>query len=134
MVVDDTPDFLALVAMLLENEDYKVFMRSTGGGTFEQIKRRQPDLVILDLMLPDVDGWDILVQLKADQATRQIPVIICSAAIDRVRSQRTKLAAMNVGILEKPFELDELLGKVERAIGKADSPRSHEPHRSASGR
>ena len=118
MIVDDTPDFLALVAMLLENENYRASMRSTGEGTIQLIKKQKPDLVILDVMLPDIDGIDVLRMLKEDPETKTIPVIVSTAASDRVRQEKQFLEAAGVEVLEKPFELDDLLHAVQKAIGR----------------
>ncbi|TAK29365.1 MAG: response regulator [Chloroflexota bacterium] len=117
VVIDDTPDFLALVAVLLETENCKVFMRSVGRNTVGFVKRNRPDVIILDLMLPDADGLEILQHLREDAHTRSIPVIICTAAVDRVRAQRRLLEEANARILEKPFELDALLNAISEATG-----------------
>ena len=117
VVVDDAPDFLALVAVLLEMENYKVFMRSIGRNALPFVKKHRPHVVILDLMLPDVDGLEILRDLKNDSSTCLIPVIVCTAAADRVRAQRRYLDQMGVKVLEKPFELDALLATIRLAMG-----------------
>lgn len=116
-VVDDTPDFLAIVAMLLENQNYKAFLRSAGRDAFSTIKRQRPDLVILDVMLPDADGVDVLRRLKSDDSTRAIPVIICSGARQRLRSQRAEIETLAAALLEKPVDLDDLLLAVQEALG-----------------
>jgi len=117
VVIDDTPDFLALVAVLLETENCKVFMRSVGRNTVGFVKRNRPDLIILDVMLPDADGLEILQRLKEDAYARSIPIVICTAAVDRVRSQQRYLEQVNVKVLEKPFELDALLNAIHEATG-----------------
>ncbi|MBI3978748.1 MAG: response regulator [Chloroflexi bacterium] len=119
LVIDDTPDFLALVAMQLENEHYRVFVRSVGTGTVEAVRERRPDLVILDLLLPDRSGLEVLQDLKADPQTQHVPVIIVSGARALIRQHRKELRSQVAAILEKPFDLDDLLRAVAGAIGRS---------------
>lgn len=122
-MVDDTPDFLAIVAMLLENQNYKAFLRSAGRNVVSVVKRQRPDLVILDLMLPDIDGLEVLARLKDDPETSKTPVIICSADKQRIRTHKQELNQQAVAVLEKPIELDDLLFAVQKALGEEPAPR-----------
>jgi len=119
MVIDDTPDFMAFMAMLLENEDYRASIRSTGEGIFSLVKKQKPDLIILDLVLPDINGIEVLHLLREDPETRHIPAIVSTAALERVQQAREFLEAQHIEVLEKPYGLDELVGAVRRAIGFA---------------
>lgn len=112
VVVNDSPELLELAEMLLRDEDFDVKVAQVGTGALALIRTTRPDLVILDVRLPDVSGWDILQALRLDPATARLPVLVCSAAVQELRALETQLARMRVDILIKPFALDTLLEKV----------------------
>ena len=102
---------------VLEAEGYRV---QASAHAFGDIRRAKADLVILDLFLHgDSAGWQQLDILTLDPATRAIPVIVCSAAIASLGHARQKLAALDVAVLEKPFDLEELRASVEAALRSA---------------
>ena len=108
--------------MLLEDEDYQVSVLQQGKGAVDRIREVMPDLVILDLKLADASGTDILVGLRAQSSTADIPVIVYSAAVleseaisNLISGNPTRYA--NVSVLQKPFDLDTLLERVQQVIG-----------------
>ncbi|HTJ61754.1 MAG TPA: response regulator [Candidatus Saccharimonadales bacterium] len=108
---DDTRD--AMVAAL-EAEGYLV---QASADAFGDIRHARADLVILDLFLHgEAAGWQQLDVLTLDPATRAIPVIVCSAAIASLGEARTKLAMLDVAVLEKPFDLEQLSAAVAAAL------------------
>jgi DNA-binding response OmpR family regulator len=124
LVVDDKPNLLALLRMLLEEEQYQVSVLQDGREAIQRIRENPPDLVILDLKLDEVSGTDILESLRAHEGTAEIPVIIYTAAVleaeavsNMVTGNPTRYA--NVSVLQKPFELDTLLGRVQQVLGAA---------------
>jgi DNA-binding response OmpR family regulator len=117
IVVNDSVDLLELAEMLLRDEDFDVKVALMGTGALDLIRTTEPDLVILDVRLPDVSGWDILQALKLDPKTSMIPVLVCSAAVQELRALENQLARMGVDVLIKPFAIDTLLTKVEALIG-----------------
>jgi DNA-binding response OmpR family regulator len=116
VVVNDSPELLELAELLLRDEDFDVKVALMGTGALELIRTTMPDLVILDVRLPDVSGWDILQALKLDPKTNAIPVLVCSAAVQELRSLEGQLARMGVEVLIKPFAIDTLLDKVAGLI------------------
>jgi CheY-like chemotaxis protein len=103
LVVDDEGSIRTICRVNLETEGMTVVEASDGRVALERIRRRQPDLVLLDVMMPDVDGWQVAGELAADPATRDIPVIFLSARAahdDKARAQ--ELGA--VGYIFKPFD------------------------------
>jgi CheY-like chemotaxis protein len=101
----------------LEADGYEVL---ASADAFGDIKHANADLVILDLFLHGQSaGWEQLDILTLDPATRAIPVIICSAAIASLGSARAKLATLDVAVLEKPFDLEQLSAAVAAAIASA---------------
>lgn len=112
VVVNDSPEMLELAEMLLGAEDFDVKVALIGTGAYDLIRSTMPDLVILDVRLPDISGWDILQALKLDASTVNIPVLVCSAAVQELRALEPQLARMGIDILIKPFAIDTLLERV----------------------
>ncbi len=116
VVVNDSPELLELAEMLLRDEDFDVKVAMLGTGALELIRTTMPDLVILDIRLPDVSGWDILQALKLDPRTSSVPVLVCSAAVQELRTLDAQLARIGVDVLVKPFAIDTLLDKVRNLV------------------
>ena len=117
LVINDSPEFLQLMEDFLGDHGYTVRRDESGAGVVDLVNAHPPDLIILDLVLGEVDGWAILVGLRADDHTRHIPVIVCSAAADRARQYRGQLYDAAVRVLEKPFDLEHLLALVVELVG-----------------
>ena len=113
-VVNDHPEFLALLQEFLTDEGYEVTVIPKHQGAFEQIKESQPDVVICDLIFDNMPaGWAVLDMLYLDPATRPIPVILCSAATRQVQESAPSFAGKGIIWLEKPFALEALLTLLE---------------------
>jgi two-component system KDP operon response regulator KdpE len=112
LVVDDEPSILKAMAPLLRSRGYDVETAATGRAALEAFDRDPPDLVILDLMLPDLDGLDVCRRLRERGRT---PIIVLSAR----EAERDKVAALDLGAddyVTKPFGPDELLARVRVAL------------------
>lgn len=117
MVIEDTHNIQKLARVNLVSSGYKVFIADNGEEGLKLVQQESPSLILLDLMLPGMSGWDVLMALKAAKNLRKIPVIIMTAAITegdefRIRSMRT------AGHLVKPFSVDEMLRQVKKALGE----------------
>ncbi|MET0623951.1 MAG: diguanylate cyclase, partial [Pyrinomonadaceae bacterium] len=115
LVADDEPVNLALIRRRLEWEEYRVETAEDGGQAVETARRVLPDLIILDVMMPVLDGLQACRLLKEDPATRDIPVIFLSALDDT----DTKVSGLALGAndyVSKPFRVEELLARVRVAI------------------
>src|SRR3954470_20300434 len=113
LVVDDDPDILQTLALCLSSEGYRVLMASNGREALHVLDRESPAVILLDLMMPVMDGWQFVQELET-RGRRDVPLLILSA--DRaVQGHAQKLKAN--GHLAKPFDLDELLGKVAHLAG-----------------
>jgi CheY-like chemotaxis protein len=111
LVIDDDPAILDMIAELLGFEGYHVITISEGSAAVAQAKVDPPALILLDLMMPEMSGWQIVAALQASGQTRSIPIVLLSAR----RDLRTTAAELGVTtFLEKPFELNDLLNVVER--------------------
>ena len=114
--IDDDIEMIYLIKMILERKGYEIISINDGLESFEIIKNEQPDLVMLDLMMPNIDGWDIYHQLKSNEITSDIPVIIISAKaqpIDKVLG--LQVAKVN-NYISKPFRPQELIDSIEKIL------------------
>ena len=110
LVVDDDPDILQTLALCLSTEGYRVLMAANGQEALRVLDREKPSVILLDLMMPVMDGWQFVAELE-HRGRRDVPLLILSA--DRsVQGHAEQLRAN--GHLAKPFDLDELLGKVQQ--------------------
>jgi len=117
LVVEDEADTLNLAKIILETEGYKIQTASDGQETFKKIDQRKPDLILLDLRLPDIDGYEICRKLKGRSETETIPIVMFSAS----GSESAKKRAFEAGaddFLGKPFAMAQLLGVVKRHLGE----------------
>lgn len=114
--IEDDIEMTYLIKLILQRKGYEIISTNDGLEGFEIIEREKPDLVLLDLMMPNIDGWDIYHQLKSNENTNQIPVIIISAKaqpIDKVLGMQ--IAKVN-NYISKPFKPQELLESIESIL------------------
>lgn len=115
--IEDDPEMRGLLQLILERKGHHVIGVKRGELGMELLKSLKPDVLLLDLMLPDVDGWEIYREMKADEELSKVPVIVISA-----RDQKQDAAAGYYVVggdryLEKPFEIDDLLKTVYEVLG-----------------
>jgi CheY-like chemotaxis protein len=116
LIVDDEPLNVDYLEQALEDSNYQLIIATNGREALDKIKRDQPDLVLLDLMMPILDGFEVLAQVKADQVLRDIPVIIVSAANDSKSVVRgIKQGAEDY--ITKPIDADHLVKKLKEYLG-----------------
>jgi two-component system phosphate regulon response regulator PhoB len=121
LVVDDEPDIVALIVYHLAKAGYRVSTAATGPDGLEAARRERPALVILDLMLPGLSGYDVLEQLRAAEPTKDVGVLMLTARVeepDRVRG----LALGADDYLTKPFSPQELVLRVGAILRRMQSP------------
>jgi CheY-like chemotaxis protein len=131
LVINDTPAILELFTALLTDENYRV---STDVFSIEmdamlaRVKADPPDLIVLDfIILDESKGWQFLEVLKLDPATRDIPVIACTAAVKMVEELQPHLDRMQVAVVLKPFDIDQLLAKITQVWAR-DVPHGDKLH------
>ena len=114
LVVDDDPDILEALSEILEAEGFEIKRARNGKEALERLQPEAPDLILLDLMMPVMDGWEFAQRMRQrEPPIARIPLIVLSA--DRnVGSKATEIGA--VGHLAKPFELNDLLEMVRRSL------------------
>jgi DNA-binding response OmpR family regulator len=117
LVVDDEDDILQFLELVLREKGYDVVTAPGGHEALTKAQVERPDLVLLDIMMPQMDGWEVLKLLRVDEDTAQIPVAMLSArteAKDRVQG----LQEGAIDYICKPFSLQDLLGKIETIFGE----------------
>jgi CheY-like chemotaxis protein len=114
LVVDDAPAILRMLQILLTSDGYSVATASSGSEALQRAADRCPDLVILDLLMPRMDGWEVLERMRAQRM--DAPTVVLTA--DR-RSQHEAETHQVAACLMKPFDVDELLRLVARLTGEA---------------
>ncbi len=116
--VDDEQDLLFTVKQVIEfyNKDYKVATIDSGKQLFELLKEESPDLILLDIMMPDMNGWEIFKKLKSKPEWKNIPIIFISSVAD----DTSKITANTIAddFIEKPFEAELLQRKIKYFLKK----------------
>lgn len=115
LIVDDTPANLRLLSGMLTEQGYEVRAVKKGRMAIKAVRTLPPDLILLDIMMPDMDGYQVCQQLKADAATCEIPVIFLSA-LDEVIDKVKAFEVGGVDYISKPFHLQEVLVRVKNQI------------------
>lgn len=121
LVVDDEEDVVYLLREALEDEGYQTFGAQDGQAALEIVKKEKPDLILLDIMMPKMDGYTLNQQLKKDEENHDLPVIVITG-----RGQLRDLFLLNqeapiADFIEKPFPVKMLLGKIEQILRVSDS-------------
>lgn len=114
--IEDEPEMIDLVRLILSRKGYDVLGANGGREGLDMIRQEKPDLVLLDLMMPDLDGWDVYQQMKADEATRAIPVIVITAKAQSIDKVLGLHIAKVEDYISKPFSPNELIASVERVL------------------
>jgi DNA-binding response OmpR family regulator len=114
LVVDDNPDIRVLLVSILQRAEYEVIEASDGISVQTWVKDTQPDLTILDLLMPELDGWETLKRLKSDPSSKDIPVIISSALSDYDDLELARSMGA-IDYIPKPWSNDDLLSRIRWA-------------------
>jgi len=125
LVVDDEPDLLELVRLNLSQAGFEVDTAATGGEAMKALRNVRPDLMVLDLMLPDTSGTDLCRELRSDAAFAELPIIMLTARADEV----DRVVGFELGAddyVTKPFSPRELVLRV-RAVLRRRNPAASEP-------
>ena len=124
MVVDDDEEIVEMTRLILESGGYQVIRALSGEEALKSVSSAQPDLILLDINMPGMDGWEILKLLKVDEETQGIPVAMFSIKFEL----RDKVHGLKVGAFDyitKPFSYDELLERVDRIFHRLSESGGH---------
>jgi DNA-binding response OmpR family regulator len=117
LCIEDDPEMIELIRLILERKGFAVEGAEGGKAGLESVQANPPDLVLLDLMMPDMDGWDVHQRMRADAQTRHIPIIIVTASAQNIDREFGLHIAKVDDYIVKPFSPQELLASVTRLLG-----------------
>ena len=115
LIIDDNPDNLRLLTEVLTEKGYKVRPAPSGSLALKSVRSTLPDLVLLDVKMPGMDGYEVCRRLKADKMTRDVPVIFISAMAE-VADKIKGFGVGGVDYITKPFQHEEVLARVETHV------------------
>jgi two-component system response regulator VicR len=118
LCIEDEEEMIDLIRLILSRRGFEVRGANGGKEGLEIIRKERPELVLLDLMMPDMDGWEVYQQMKADEATRNIPVIVVTAKAQSIDKVLGLHIAKVDDYISKPFSPQELLNSVDNVLGK----------------
>ena len=115
--IEDEPEMIDLVQLILGRKGFELIGAVGGREGLETVRRLKPDLVLLDLMMPDMDGWEVYQQMKADDELKNIPVIVVTAKAQSIDKVLGLHIAKVDDYVTKPFGPQELLQSVNKVLG-----------------
>src|SRR4030067_596014 len=122
LIVDDDPDLVEAVSTILESKGYAVAKAYGGVEGLKKARTENPDLIVLDVMMPDKDGYTVCKELKADKKYRSIPILLLTAVVSHIPTTKyTHQMGMDMeadDYMDKPVEPEELVKRVETLIAK----------------
>ena len=121
LIVDDEPEMLELIELRMKKNGYVVFTAVTGEECLEKAQKEHPDAILLDVLLPGMSGFEVSKRLKADESTKDIPIIMVTALI----GTDAKAKGMERGatyFISKPFDPEELVLEINKIVRKHDKP------------
>lgn len=114
-MADDEPDFVETLKIILEKQGYEVIVAQDGTEALNKVKKVQPHLLLLDIMMPKLDGELVILKIKGDPKTGQIPIIVLTG-LDNIHDANM---CMNLGAQDyiiKPYDTEDLLEKIKKAL------------------
>jgi len=118
MVVDDNPDLIYSVKEGLGSvaKNYDIIGVESGKKCLDILRKKKPDLILLDIMMPNMDGWDLCAKIKSNKKTETIPIIFLTAKTDAISKSMGRLASKDY--IEKPFEVSDLNRRINMVLTK----------------
>src|SRR5512142_1224369 len=119
LCIEDEPEMIDLIRLILGRRGFEVSGATGGKAGLDAVRAEHPDLVLLDLMMPDMDGWEVYQQMKADESTRHIPVIVVTAKAQSIDKVLGLHIAKVDDYIAKPFSPQELLSSVDKVLSRS---------------
>ena len=121
LCIEDEPEMIDLIRLILGRRGFDVIGAAGGVEGIKMVRELLPDLVLLDLMMPDMDGWEVYQQMKADTSTREIPVIVVTAKAQNIDKVLGLHIAKVDDYIAKPFGPQELMDSVDKVFSQKSS-------------
>ncbi len=118
LCIEDEQEMIDLIRLILSRRGFEILGANGGKEGLEMIHKNHPDLVLLDLMMPEMDGWEVYQQMKADVTTKDIPVIVVTAKAQSIDKVLGLHIAKVDDYIAKPFSPQELLASVDTVLGR----------------
>lgn len=122
LCIEDEPEMIDLIRLILGRRGFDVIGAAGGTAGLKAVREQLPDLVLLDLMMPDMDGWEVYQQMKAEESTRRIPVIVVTAKAQSIDKVLGLHIAKVDDYIAKPFSPQDLLNSVEKVLAEKKDP------------
>jgi DNA-binding response OmpR family regulator len=116
MIVDDEPDIRTTVGQVLEVSGYEVILAQSGKDCLEKLQKGIPDLVVLDIMMPEMSGWDVAAKIKENPLWNKIPIMFLTAKGDTMSMGMGSLTSEDYVV--KPFDIIDLKGRIDKILHK----------------
>jgi two-component system response regulator VicR len=116
LCIEDEQEMIDLIRLILNRRGYDVKGANSGLEGLKLIKKERPDLILLDLMMPDMDGWEVYQKMKADEKMKNIPVIVVTARAQSIDKVLGLHIAKVDDYIAKPFSPHELMNSVEKVL------------------
>jgi len=118
LVADDDPNILKLIKINLSAKNYEIICCNNGESALEEIKKEKPDLLILDVMMPKIDGYTLDLELKDEEDTAKIPIIVITGCSDTKQLFDKTKSAKFITWIKKPFDIKDLVDCVNKYFKK----------------
>jgi two-component system response regulator VicR len=118
LCIEDEPEMIDLIRLILGRHGFEVNGATSGAEGLSIIRKELPDLVLLDLMMPDMDGWEVYQQMKADEKTKHIPVIVVTAKAQSIDKVLGLHIAKVDDYIPKPFSPQDLVNSVNKVLNQ----------------
>ena len=122
--IEDEPEMIDLMRLILSRKGYQVIGAMGGREGLEAVQRETPDVVLLDLMMPDMDGWEVYQKMKANEATKHIPVIVVTAKAQSIDKVLGLHIAKVDDYITKPFGPQDLIDSIEKVLARKEKEQS----------
>ena len=121
LIVDDDPDMVMVLGMLMKVNGITALKAFGGVEGLEKARTDKPDVILLDIMMPDMDGYEVMKELRSDKTTKGIPVVFLTARTDEEYKERAETLGAD-GYITKPYDRDSLMETIRRVAGSQTAP------------